>query len=108
MDYHAHIYWNNEEEKEKALGLRIFLHDNGCSLGRIRDRAVGPHPLPMYQAGYNEKIRVCIEEYLYSSNGGLSILLHENEGEDELRDHTTGARWIGHELELDLSFFQEQ
>ena len=89
MNYHAHIYWNTKEEKAKALELRIFLHDNGCSLGRIRDEAVGPHPLPMYQVGYNDKIKADIEEYLYSHYGGLSILLHENQGEDELRNHTT-------------------
>ena len=106
MNYHAHIYWNTKEEKAKALELRIFLHDNGCSLGRIRDEAVGPHPLPMYQVGYNDKIKADIEEYLYSHHGGLSILLHENQGEDELRNHTTGARWIGEALEVKLSFFQ--
>ena len=106
MNYHAHIYWDSKEEKAKALKLRLFLHDNGCSLGRIRDEAVGPHPLPMYQVGYNDKIKVDIEKYLYSHHASLSILLHENQGEDELRNHTIGARWIGEALELKLSFFQ--
>ena len=47
MQYHAHIYWENDTEKKEALSLRLTLHDNGCGLGRIKEKPIGPHPLPM-------------------------------------------------------------
>ena len=105
MNYHAHIYWKNEDEKTLALDLRLTLHDNGCGLGRIRKAPVGPHPLPMYQVMYNEKNQQFVENYLKKNSGVLSILLHEALEEDHLRDHTQGARWIGPPLELRLEFF---
>lgn len=106
MNYHAHIYWVNEIEMIKALSFRLVLHDNGCGLGRIKKKAIGPHPLPMYQVLYDEKNKEFTEGYLASASAGLSILLHENIGDDDYRDHTEGARWIGPRLELKLDFFQ--
>ena len=108
MNYHAHIYWRNEEEKILALGLRLTLHDNGCGLGRIRDVPVGQHPLPMYQVMYNEKNQEFVEQYLKRNSGMLSILLHEAVEEDDLRDHTVGARWIGASVKLRLEFFDAE
>ena len=104
MNYHAHIYWNNAVEKQVALGLRLALHDYGCSLGRIRHKPVGPHLFPMYQAAYEERIRTKVESFLEANGSDISILLHENIGDDHVRDHTKGARWLGKELPLDLEF----
>lgn len=36
---------------------------------------------------------------------GLTILLHEDTG-DDLRDHTEGTRWLGNELKLDLVWLE--
>lgn len=105
MNYHAHIYWRNEEEREIALSLRLELHDIGCGLGRIKNNAIGPHPFPMYQVMYEESIKKVVEQYLWGNAETLSILLHENLGEDHKRDHTLGARWIGEKLDLRLEVF---
>jgi len=105
MKYHAHIYWKNLNEKEKALSFRITLHDNGCGLGRIKDKPVGPHPLPMYQVMYEASNKEFVENYLKKYNGKISILLHEDIGHDHKRDHTDGARWIGKKLQLNLENF---
>ena len=106
MKYHAHIYWNNEEEKEIALGLRLALHDYGCGLGRIKDEPVGPHPVPMYQVMYDDGNRDAVEGYLGCPSRGISVLLHEDVGDDHVRDHTEGARWIGEPLVLNLTFLK--
>ena len=42
-----------------------------------------------------------IEEYLKKIS--LTILLHEDIGDDHVRDHTEGARWIGKPLSLNLT-----
>ena len=105
MKYHAHIYWKNSQERDMAMYIRTYLHDNGCALGRIWDQPIGPHPLPMYQVMYDSSNKNCIEDYLKLST--LSILLHEDIGQDHVRDHTEGARWIGDPQPLDLDFLRK-
>ena len=105
MNYHAHIYWQDSEQRTKAMEARTYLHDNGCALGRIWDKPIGPHPLPMYQVMYNSSNQNCIETYLRTT--GLNILLHEDIGDDHVRDHTEGARWIGVPQQLDLEFLKK-
>ena len=105
MKYHAHIYWNNPQERHTAMWARTFLHDNGCGLGRIWDKPIGPHPLPMFQVMYDSTNQTCIEDFLAKT--GLTILLHEDIGVNHVRDHTEGARWLGQGgLELDLDFLR--
>lgn len=89
MHYHAHIYWRSSSEKT----LRNILYDiDGCRLGSIHSVPIGPHPLPMFQVLYNDSISSIVESVLmqYST---LPILIHESIN-DDLRDHTEGARWI--------------
>ena len=105
MQYHAHIYWENDTEKKEALSLRLTLHDNGCGLGRIKEKPIGPHPLPMYQVMYDANNKDFIENYLQQFSKKISILLHEDIGTDNKRDHTEGARWIGKKLKLNLEVF---
>ena len=104
MHYHAHIYWQNEDQGREALYLRQPLQELGCRLGTIHDEPIGPHPHAMYQVNYNSNIAEEVEELL--SKTKLDILLHEDTG-DDLRDHTEGARWLGHELKLNLKWLEE-
>ena len=104
MHYHAHIYWQNESQRFKALHLRQPLQELGCSLGRIHDEPIGPHPYAMYQVNYNTNIAEEVEELL--SKTKLDILLHEDTG-DDVRDHTEGARWLGHKLTLDIQWLED-
>lgn len=104
MYYHAHVYWSTSEQRTAALNIRQQLTDLDCSLGRVWDKAIGPHPLPMYQVNYCTTIQEPVEQLLRST--GLTVLLHEDTG-DDLRDHTEGARWLGETLELDLVWLEE-
>ena len=105
MNYHAHIYWRDPEERERAIALRPELAALGCGLGQIHDRPIGPHPLPMYQVMYDSSLQHQVESLL--SVLPLSILLHEDIGIDHVRDHTDGARWINDPLDLDLDFLED-
>ena len=104
MNYHAHIYWKHIGERVQALSLRSQLKELGCDLGKVHDRPIGPHPLPMYQANYSTAIAESVESLLKST--GLTVLLHEDTG-DDIRDHTHGARWLGETLELDLVWLEQ-
>ena len=104
MEYHAHIYWKNPSERARAIMFREWLEKEGCIMGRVWDEPIGPHPLPMYQVIYTSDKKGRIESFLQANRETMSILLHESIN-DDLRDHTEGARWLGNELELKLSIF---
>ena len=74
--------------KKKALSLRLTLHDNGCGLGRIKEKPIGPHPLPMYQVMYDANNKNFVGNYLQQFSKKISILLHEDIGTDNRRNHT--------------------
>ena len=105
MNYHAHIYWHNDQQKTQALKLRENLQNLGCWLGQVMDQPIGPHPLPMYQANYSDENTAEVERFL--SKQDLTILLHEDTG-NHIDDHTTGVRWIGEVLELDIEWIKQQ
>lgn len=73
-------------------------------MGRVWDKPVGPHPLPMYQVVYNSSNQNLVEQFLREYRGTNTVLLHESIN-DDLRDHTEGARWLGETLELKLDIF---
>ena len=104
MNYHAHVYWKNNTEREIAISLRPSFLSIGASLGAIHDKPIGPHPLPMYQIMYDSSIQNEVETLLRIQP--MSILLHEDIGIDHVKDHTDGARWINTPLELDLQFLE--
>ena len=106
MDYHAHIYWRNDREKDRALSFRNYLEDAGCILGRVWNQPIGPHPLPMYQALYDSSNKELVESFLVTHRVTNTVLLHESIN-DDLRDHTDGARWLGDPLELKLDIFND-
>ena len=100
MNYHAHVYWKNNAEREIAISMRPSFLSMSASLGAIHDKPIGPHPLPMYQIMYDTSIQTEVETLLRIQP--MSILLHEDIGIDHVKDHTDGARWINTPLELDL------
>lgn len=101
MEYHAHIYWQNQQQRQTARDLRVRLSVLGCLVGSEHNKPIGPHRYPMYQAVYNSDNQTAVEQYLQENRGDLSILLHESIN-DDVRDHTEGATWLGRPLELDL------
>lgn len=106
MEYHAHIYWRDSKEMARAISFRTYLEDSGCVLGRVWNQPIGPHPLPMYQVLYDSSNKELVENFLNTHRETNTILLHESIN-DDLRDHTEGARWLGESLKLNLDIFNE-
>ena len=105
--YHAHIYF---EPASRVIAERLraeFLAGKGSGdlasvsfVGEMRDRAVGPHPMPQYEVHFEGKGLAAILRRI--RDHGLRALVHRLT-DDDLADHTTQAIWIGEPLALDLS-----
>lgn len=105
--YHAHVYFTGESRaaaRELHARLRQGIGADGglgvTYVGEMRDRGVGPHPLPQFEIHFVEANLPRVLPALEAS--GLTVLVHPLT-DDDLADHTSLARWIGSPLELDLT-----
>ena len=105
--YHAHVYFD-ASTRASAVSLREELLR--AFAGRVRvhgliDQAIGPHPLPMFEADVRAEDIDTVQAWLAARHGAHSILIHPLTG-DDLADHRDFPRWIGPPLKLDLEFLK--
>lgn len=105
--YHAHIYYPlNSRTAAESLHLRFSkIKESGeipqlLYVGQLRDRKVGPHPIPQFEIHFTQDELASVLSILEAS--GLSALVHPLT-DDDVADHTTLAHWIGVPLALDLT-----
>ncbi|WP_028695837.1 DOPA 4,5-dioxygenase family protein [Pseudomonas cremoricolorata] len=102
--YHAHVYFDAatlaqaRELCEQAA--RLF----PISMGRMHQRAVGPHPDWSCQLAFGPQVIGEVLPWLALNRQGLVIFLHPLTG-DELADHRDHAIWMGAVRPLQLSIF---
>ncbi len=104
--YHAHIYYTMET-RALATALEHSLAQAKASgsipqlffIGALRDRALGPHPIPEFEIHFSQAMLPQVMVLLEPS--GLTCLVHPLT-DDDLADHTTLAQWIGAPLPLKL------
>lgn len=99
--YHAHVYYDagtrpQAEAIREALGAQYTV-----TLGRWHDELVGPHTASMYQVAFESDQFPGVVPWLMANHAGLSVLIHPN-SEDEVRDHSESAMWLGAPLPLRL------
>jgi aromatic ring-cleaving dioxygenase len=102
--YHAHIYYT-PETRSLACALEQGLAHAKASgaipelffIGELRDRALGPHPIPEFEIHFSKAMLPQIMALLEPS--GLTSLVHPLT-DDDLADHTSLAQWIGKPLPL--------
>ncbi len=106
--YHVHVYYELHqmeiagEVREKLM--RDIPEIDG--VGPIRQRAVGPHPIPMFEAWFSFRYLNKVIEWMKQNNQGLAIMFHPLSGND-LEDHKTHSWWIEKELPLRLEVFEQ-
>lgn len=107
VPYHAHIYFDPSSRAAAERLRSEFLAGKGSGdladvtfVGDMRDRPVGPHPLPQYEVHFHGKGLGVVLRLI--RDRGLRALVHRLT-DDDLADHTTQAIWIGEPLALDLS-----
>jgi DOPA 4,5-dioxygenase len=99
--YHAHVYYS-EGERTAAEALREAFAGAPEILfvGRMMDRAVGPHPIAQFEVHFLEPSLASVTSAIETS--GLRALVHPLT-DDDLADHTSLAHWIGEPVALDVS-----
>ena len=97
--YHAHIYFDVDNEAE-AAALREALDQRfDVTLGRWHHKPVGPHSAWMYQVAFDVDQFPVVAPFLALNHGSLSVLIHPMSG-DSLADHLDHALWLGERLPI--------
>jgi aromatic ring-cleaving dioxygenase len=81
---------------------------------RFWTEPIGPHPIAMFEVNlFTPQQFGAFIPWLIITRGPLSVLVHPNtinpvtgEHEEEERDHTQRATWMGERVILDLSVFK--
>ncbi len=103
--YHAHIYFELHQKPiaETLVTKLTKLEEQHLKLWKFHDIKVGPHHLPMAEVHFNENSLGAVLSFLKSNHEGLSILVHEDSG-DDFKDHENPI-WVGPSLPIDFDFF---
>jgi aromatic ring-cleaving dioxygenase len=78
------------------------------------EEPIGPHPIAMFEVNLFTPAQFgAFIPWLIINRGPLSVLIHPNtvdpvtgEHEEELRNHTQRATWLGEKVILDLGTFK--
>lgn len=75
---------------------------------RFFEGPLGPHPIAMFEVSlFNPEQFGAFIPWLIINRGPLSALLHPNtDEEEEERNHTQRATWLGDKIPLDLRVFK--
>jgi len=118
--FDIHIYYFHKNAKQlqfaKELWQRIRLEFPELRIYRVWEEPIGPHPLAMFEVNLHTPAQFgAFIPWLVINRGPLSALIHPNcvnpvtgEHEDEYRDHTQRATWMGNPIALDLGMFQKR
>jgi aromatic ring-cleaving dioxygenase len=100
ISYHAHIYFEGNEQRAAALLLRGRIAERfAVALGRVHEQLVGPHARPMYQVAFNPEIFDSFVPWLMLNRMGLTVLVHPNTSRPR-SDHLFHALWLGEVLPI--------
>lgn len=105
---HAHIYYS-PETREIADRFRqkiIAGFSDRTEISRLVDRPVGPHPIAMFEVDFRSEVARDLAPFLEREREGLSILIHPV-SDEEVKDHTERAVWLGKRVELDIGFLEK-
>ena len=104
VNFHAHIYFNSDEENKARALAEAAREGFGVAVGRFHQRPVGPHPRASCQLTVRADGFGDLARWLVLNRGGLTIFAHANTG-DDLADHTHHVIWFGPSERLELSIF---
>lgn len=105
---HAHVYFTPEtrEIADRFRSKIIAAFSDRTQISRLIDRPIGPHPVPMFEIDFHSEIACELAPFMEDGREGLSILLHPV-SDEEVKDHTERAVWLGKRLTLDVHFLEE-
>ena len=105
--YHAHVYFD-AGTVDQARALCEAVRDRlGAEMGRVHERAVGPHPMWSCQLAFAPDAFGRIIPWLALNREGLTVFIHPDTG-DDLKDHRDHAIWMGAMPTLNLKIFENE
>ncbi|KAJ6515280.1 DOPA-like domain-containing protein [Mycena sanguinolenta] len=104
-----HIYYNAKDEAHaRDLHTRISHEFPELRIYRFWDRAVGPHPIPMFEVNtFTPHQTGALFCWLVANRGPCPVLIHPNTTKGAFHDHTTHATWMGGPLPLKTGMFDQ-
>lgn len=101
QSYHAHIYFEDAEQRRRAETLCTQIAEEfRVQLGRWHDKPVGPHQRSMIQVAFNPELFATFVPWLMLNRDNLTILIHPNTGHPRA-DHLKNAAWLGEILNIE-------
>ncbi|OOQ85112.1 hypothetical protein PEBR_31438 [Penicillium brasilianum] len=110
FDVHIYHFQTNPDQVAfaKALYERIRREFPELRIYTFFDRPIGPHPVAMFEVNLFTPAQFgAFIPWLVINRGPLSALVHPNTvDEEEERNHTQRATWLGDRIPLDLRIFK--
>ncbi len=101
--FHAHVYYHMDATRETALALREHIAALfPLRVSQLVDRAVGPHPSPMFEVDFYIEHFARFVPWLMLNRQGLNVLIHPNTN-DVLADHEVLPIWLGDKQSLNTA-----
>jgi len=105
--YHAHIYYD-EATYDQASKLCDELAERfTVPVGHKHKQPVGPHPMWSCQITLTSESFATVIPWLMLNRSGLTVFVHANT-DDDLKDHTEHAMWMGQVKKLNLEMFKSE
>ncbi|KAH5582108.1 hypothetical protein HBI24_123670 [Parastagonospora nodorum] len=104
FDIHIYFLQSDDEELKFANELweRIRSEFPELRIYRVWDKPIGPHPMGMFEVNlFTPEQFGAFIPWLVINRGPLSALIHPN-SDDEVRDHSQRATWMGQPVPLNL------
>ncbi|KAK5012491.1 DOPA-like domain-containing protein [Cryomyces antarcticus] len=108
FDIHVYFMQNDEQQVTfaKELWERIRREFPELRIYKVWDQPIGPHPIGMFEVNlFTPEQFGAFVPWLVINRGPLSALVHPNTDEEE-RDHTQRATWMGQPIPLNLRMFK--
>ena len=104
QNYHGHFYFEKPSSDYAAQVREQISERFGLSVGRFNQCLVGPHTKWSFSVDFSCDEFEALVSWLTEIRRGHSVLIHAL-SDDEYRDHTDHAYWLGEAVKLDLSIF---
>lgn len=104
INYHFHLYYPLDELERANEVMNNIKRNFNVDIGRLWDRAVGPHPIGSCQITVPKELFEKMTNWLLENRNGVDVFIHAVTG-DDLLDHTDYVMWIGEKHKLNLDVF---
>jgi DOPA 4,5-dioxygenase len=104
--YHAHVYFSHTSIAQARTLCEAAAAQFNVVMGRVHEKPVGPHPDWSCQLAFRPEVFGHLVPWLALHRGGLVVFVHPI-SDNELRDHSDRAMWMGAVRPLDLSVLGE-